>query len=313
VKQTVLGRTGYTVTNLGIGAGGPSRVGQSTHGSEAESVRVVREAFDLGINFVDTAEAYRTEEIVGKALAEYPDRDRVVVSTKFIPAVDEELRSAEEIETVLDASLARLGRDRIEVYHVHGVKPEIYPAVRDRLYPTLERLKKRGKIGAIGITEHFGTDSGHAMLDEALTDDLWDVIMIGYNMLNFSGRPLLSRAAAQDVGVLDMFAVRRAFRTLDELEAYLERMVVDGVISEETLEQEQPFRRALESGACETLAEMAYRFCLHEQGIHVVLSGTGSLEHLRENRRTAEKPPLPHDTRASIERLFGSVDSVSGN
>jgi aryl-alcohol dehydrogenase-like predicted oxidoreductase len=313
VKRIVLGRSGFEVSNMGVGAGGPSRIGQSTHGSESESVRVVREAIDLGMTFVDTAEAYRTEPIVGQALAEHPDRNGVVISTKFSPEKEGVLRDPEEVEVALDASLARLHRERIEVYHAHGVTPELYPEVRDRLYPVLERMKEKGKIGSIGITERFGADSGHRMLDLALADDLWDVIMVGFNMLNPSGRPLLERAMRQNVGVLDMFAVRRAFRKLDELAAYLEKMRQDGLVDGEALERFNPFKEALDTGICRSLAEMAYRFCLHEPGIDVVLTGTGSVEHLRENRKAADGPPLPGRLLETLRTLFGSVDSVSGN
>jgi len=313
VKQVVLGRSGFKVSSMGVGAGGPSRIGQSTHGSQVESVRVVREAIDLGMTFVDTAEAYRTEALVGEALADHPDSDRVVISTKFSPENDGALRDPGEIEAALDASLARLRRDRVEVYHAHGVTPELYPEVRERLYPVLERMKQKGKIGSIGITERFGADSDHRMLELALADDLWDVIMVGFNMLNPSARPLLERAMRQDVGVLDMFAVRRAFRKMDELDEYLAKMRAEKLVDGDALERLKPFEEALDAGICESLAEMAYRFCLFEPGIDVVLTGTGSVEHLRENRKSADKPALPEHLLDALRTLFGLVDSVSGN
>ena len=65
-----LGRTGLRVSVMGWGAGGPSRLGQRDEvNSEADSVALVQRGLDAGINFIDTAEAYRTEEIVGKAIA----------------------------------------------------------------------------------------------------------------------------------------------------------------------------------------------------------------------------------------------------
>jgi len=81
MKYTTLGRTGLRVSSLGLGCGGPSRVGQRIGSTEAESVTIVKEALDAGINFFDTAEAYRTEEIVGQAIRGI-DRDAVVLSTK---------------------------------------------------------------------------------------------------------------------------------------------------------------------------------------------------------------------------------------
>ena len=68
MERTILGRTGLAVTVMGIGCGGPSRVGQRTGKSVTESVAVVRQALDAGVNLIDTAEGYQTEEIVGQAI-----------------------------------------------------------------------------------------------------------------------------------------------------------------------------------------------------------------------------------------------------
>ena len=76
-----LGRTGLKVSTMGLGSGGSSRVGQRTGKTEAESVAIVRQALNSGINIIDTAEAYHTEEIVGKAIKDI-DRDSIVLSTK---------------------------------------------------------------------------------------------------------------------------------------------------------------------------------------------------------------------------------------
>jgi|GEM_PF-3650122 len=80
MARVELGRTGIKVNVVGLGAGGDSRLGLKSAGADA-SVHLVRTALDLGIDFIDTAEAYGTEEVVGRAIAEVP-RDRVVISTK---------------------------------------------------------------------------------------------------------------------------------------------------------------------------------------------------------------------------------------
>ncbi len=68
MEYTTLGRTGLRVSVAGLGCGGFSRLGQSAGRSVEESVAVVRQGLDLGINFIDTAAGYHTEPIVGKAL-----------------------------------------------------------------------------------------------------------------------------------------------------------------------------------------------------------------------------------------------------
>src|SRR5262245_9542396 len=81
MHYTTLGKTGLKVSVAGLGCGGNSRVGLGTGASEAQSVALVREALDLGVNFLDTAAAYETEGVVGKAIKARP-RDSVVISTK---------------------------------------------------------------------------------------------------------------------------------------------------------------------------------------------------------------------------------------
>ena len=78
-----LGKTGLNVSVAGLGCGGNSRLGLGRGASVDDCVAVVRTAVDLGVNFLDTAEAYGTEEIVGAAARSY-DRDRLVISTKAI-------------------------------------------------------------------------------------------------------------------------------------------------------------------------------------------------------------------------------------
>jgi aryl-alcohol dehydrogenase-like predicted oxidoreductase len=62
-----------------------------------------------------------------------------------------------------------------------------------------------------------------------------------------------------------------------------------------------------------TLPEAAYRFCRHQPGIHVVLTGTGNPEHLRENVAAILKPALPKAVLRKLDHLFGRLDSLSGN
>ncbi len=138
----ILGRTGLRVTVMGVGSGGPSRAGQSTGKTEAESVAVVREALDAGINFVDTAEAYRTEQIVGKAMQGL-DRDGIVVSTK--KSAGSQITPA-DLRRGLEASLKRLGTDYVDIYHLHGVILEDYDYLAAEIVPEMLKLRDEGKL-----------------------------------------------------------------------------------------------------------------------------------------------------------------------
>src|ERR1044071_6901523 len=124
MDYTTLGRTGLKVSVAGLGCGGPSRLGmRSGGGGEANAIAIIREAIDLGVNFIDTAENYRTEGVVGKAIAGIP-RDRVVISTKKTLPAREDYNLEKEFQRGVEQSLKLLGTDYIDIYHLHGVEPD---------------------------------------------------------------------------------------------------------------------------------------------------------------------------------------------
>ncbi|OGP54336.1 MAG: hypothetical protein A2X89_08855 [Deltaproteobacteria bacterium GWD2_55_8] len=312
MEYTILGRTGLKVSVAGLGCGGPSRLGQRANKSEKESIALVRQALDTGVNLLDTAEVYGTEEIVGKALEGVP-RDQVVISTKKAFPLRDPKDPVGELKKSLEQSLRRLRTDYIDIYHVHGVEPQEYPYVSDNLVADLLRLKEQGKIRFMGVTEAFIEDTKHQMLQRALEDRWWDVVMVGFNILNQSARAaVLSKTLERNTGVLVMFAVRKALSQparLSEIWAELKQKgLVDGGSS-----VGGPLDFLIKEGSSSTIPEAAYRFCRHEPGVHVVLSGTGSPDHLKANIESLTKPPLPETVTARLREIFGKVDCITGN
>jgi aryl-alcohol dehydrogenase-like predicted oxidoreductase len=124
---------------------------------DAESIRTIRRALDLGINFIDTAELYgpyTNEELVGRALA--GRRHDVVLATKFGlishrngdgPAVDS---SPANIRIAIEGSLKRLGTDYIDLYYQHRVDPA---TPIEETVGALSELVKEGKVKYIGVSE----------------------------------------------------------------------------------------------------------------------------------------------------------------
>jgi L-galactose dehydrogenase len=309
MQRVTLGRTGIRVGVVGLGAGGDSRLGLKQAGADA-SVRLVRTALDLGVDFIDTAEAYGTEEVVGRAIAQVP-RERVVISTKKTTFNTDELTPRHVVRS-LEASLRKLQTDYVDVYHLHGVRPDVYPTLREQLLPVLLDLRAQGKIRFIGLTEAFAADPTHQTLTQALADDDWDVVMVGFNVLNQSARArVFPLTQDKRVGTLIMFAVRRALSRPDRLRELLQDLAARGKISRELAEEGLEF--VLGAGGAESLPDAAYRFVRDEPGAHVVLSGTGDEAHLRDNVRSLAAPPLPAATRARLIELFQTVDDVSGH
>ena len=152
------------------------------------------------------------------------------------------------------------------------------------------------------------------MLTQAMQDDCWDAIMVGFSLINSSARnSVFLHTLDKNIGVLNMFAVRRALSSANALQKTIEGMVKDGVIEGDKLDAENPLGFLTQNGTVTSVVEAAYRFCRHEPGTDIILTGTGNLNHLRENILSIQKPPLSEACMQRLEDLFGTVDSVSGN
>ena len=314
MQYTTLGRTGLQVSVAGLGCGGPSRLGLQKDGQSAgNAVALVRQAIDLGINFIDTAQAYGTESIVGKGITGIP-RDRLVISTKkSLPSPDHP-DPENEVRQGLEQSLKLLGTEYIDVYHLHGVEPKDYDFAKGRLMPAMLKLREQGKIRFIGVTEGFVPDPSHQMLQQGLKENLWDVVMAGFSLLNPSARktvfPLTSEKC---IGVLNMFAVRRALSQPARLKGIVSDLLERGVVRRSAVNPNDPLDFVLREGGAATLPEAAYRFCRHQAGVDVVLTGTGNPAHLKSNVESIMKPPLPKSVLWKLEEIFGSIDYLTGN
>jgi len=313
---TTLGNTGLRVSRMGLGCGGPSQLGLRGGGSEAGAETVVRRALELGVNYFDTAETYRTEEVLGRALRGAPREGLVIASKKAATDRDDKLVSGDDFLAGIDRSLSRMGLEYLDVYQIHALTLEEYDHAAAEILPAMLRAREAGKIRHIGVTEEFIPDSGHAMLSRTLDEEAvpWDTVMVGFNLLNPSARRrVFPRTRERGIGTLIMFAVRRALSRPDRLRELLDALERRELLAPGELPRENPLGFLLGEGRAASLPEAAYRFCRHEPGVDVVLVGTGSVEHLEENARAILAPPLPAEDLARLESIFGSVDCVSGN
>jgi aryl-alcohol dehydrogenase-like predicted oxidoreductase len=178
----------------------------------------------------------------------------------------------------------------------------------------LQRLRDQGKIRYIAISERFGPDPQHAMLQRALQDDVWDVMMIGFNLLNQSARERVFPVTIEkDIGVLIMFAVRRALSQPERLAEVIDELIERGQLDPAEIDRADPLGFLVHEEGAVSVPDAAYRFCRDEPGTHVILSGTGNPVHLEANLASFYRPPLPDADRRRVERIFRNVDSVSGN
>lgn len=307
----ILGRTGLRVSVMGLGAGGPSRLGQRDNiNTEAESVDILLEGLDSGINFIDTAEVYGTEEIVGKAVAQRK-RDGIIISTK--KSTRKESFNPQGTIKSLEASLKRLQMDYVDIYHVHGLRADDYDYCMNEIVPTLETMKQQGKIRHIGVTEAWNSDMEHEMLKLAVQDDVWEVLMVGFNVLNQTAREtVLLPSIEKNLGILIMFAIRRSLSKPDKYEETIKKLIESGEVTTDGMDPYTLFDELIEQGHGVSMADIAYRFTREEPGTHVILSGTSNPAHLRANRETFDRPILSAETIAQLKSIFRNVSSITG-
>jgi aryl-alcohol dehydrogenase-like predicted oxidoreductase len=310
MQYTKLGRTGLNVSVAGLGCGGFSKLGLGTGKSEDDAVALIRLAFDLGVNLLDTAAVYGTEEVVGKALQGVP-RASVVVCTKASKAAGEKQFHLDKVLASLDGSLRRLGTDYVDVFQLHAVHPTQYDHVRDAIAPALLREKARGKFRFLGITETSPNDPEHTMLNRATQDGIWDTAMFAFHLMHQPARAqVFPHTRAHGVGTLMMFAVRQIFARPSQLAATVKQLAAAGQLPASLAESDDPLGFLVHPGGASTLTDAAYRFVRHEPGVDVVLFGTGDSGHLRTNIDSLLKPQLPKADRTKLEDLFGHLRGV---
>jgi len=310
MDYTTLGRTGLKVSVAGLGTGGFSRLGLGTGKDEAHAIGIIHAALDLGVNLFDTAAAYGTEAVLGRALRTVP-REQVVICTKAPFAVGKPDSTAASAIASLDRSLEQLGTDYIDVYQLHGIAPGAYDHALQVLAPALLREQEKGKFRHLGISETAPHDPEHLMVQRACRDGVWEVAMVSFHMMHQNARanvfPLTRRYG---VGTLMMFAVRNIFSQPGRLAATMRELATDGLVPQALADDPDPLGFLVHDGGASSVIDAAYRFVRHEPGADVVLFGTGDQAHLNSNIASILKPPLPEPDRIKLARLFGHLVGV---
>jgi len=168
LQERPLGRTGLVVKRVGFGGIPIQRI------PEDEAVKAVREAYEMGINFFDTARAYTTSEVrIGEALEAV--RNDVYIASKSVH------RDKEGLLEDLEVSLENLRTDYIDLYQLHMVsKEEEWERVKSPggALEGLHEAKDEGKINHLGITSH-----NPELMMEVLREGVFETVMIPYNYL----------------------------------------------------------------------------------------------------------------------------------
>jgi aryl-alcohol dehydrogenase-like predicted oxidoreductase len=166
LPTTRLGRSSLHITRVGIGAwafGGSGWVDSWGAQDDADSVAAIRHSVESGVNWLDTAPIYglgHSEEVVGQALREIPQNDRPYVFTKAGVIWDEHrpmdkptlVGDPSSLRRELDASLRRLGVNRIDLYQMHAPPADGTPI--EEYWSTFCEFREAGKVRALGLSNH---------------------------------------------------------------------------------------------------------------------------------------------------------------
>ena len=254
--------------------------------TEEEAIRMVKTAFDLGINFIDTAPNYghgTGESRLGKAL-EGVDRDQYVINTKFGHTdTGTQNYEASYIRTSLEGSLRRLKLDYVDSLIIHNPPITHLDGNKNDHYEILERLKEEGKIKAYGASiDTF--EEAHLLMSTTESK----VIEAFFNILHQDIERSFDMAIEQSVGIIVKIPLDSGWLT----GKYDENSQFDGVrgrwSSEDITTRARLVKRIREIVPDNiSLPNAAMAFCLAHKAVSTVIPGNVSIEQLRMNVESA--------------------------
>jgi aryl-alcohol dehydrogenase-like predicted oxidoreductase len=325
----VFGRTGMQLSVLGFGCGAVG--GFMVRGDPAEQERVVARALAAGVNYFDTAVQYgdgESENNLGRVLRKLKPAN-FFVGTKVRLPPSEFGRIADAVTASLEGSLARLGLERVDIFHLHNPITESgggtalsVRKVLDEVVPAFERLRAQGKIRFLGMTAVGDT----AAMNQVIDAGVFDSAQIVYNMLNPSAaEPLPQDYPAQDYA--GMFDHTRAagvgvvgIRVLagGALSGSAERHPIAGPAPEpigSAMSYDADVDRArrlmplVKEGFAASLTEAATRFALSHPAMGTILVGMATPQQFEDALAAVLKGPLPQ---AALDRLSALRQAFSG-
>jgi len=206
MEMRTYGRTGMQLSVLGFGCGAVG--GLMVRGDPHDQERTIARALAVGVNYFDTAVQYgdgESEKNLGRILQDLKPANAVVGTKVRLPSVAFG-RIADTVAKSLEASLVRLRRDRVDIFHLHNAITEkgggealSVQQVLGDVVPAFERLRQQGKTRFLGITAVGDTTALHQAIDARV----FDSAQVVYNMLNPSAAAALpADYPAQDYGRL---------------------------------------------------------------------------------------------------------------
>lgn len=321
MKLRKFGRTNWDVSEIGFGAWA---IGGNAWGpqSDDDSLAALEKALDMGVNFIDTAQGYgngHSEELIGKVLARRGEKiggGRIKIATKIpptggnwppFPADQVELRYPEDyLYDRVEFSLKKLGAETLDVVQLHTWTR----AWNDNPFALeiLRKLKKEGKIAAIGIST---PEHDQNCLIDLMRKGYLDAVQVIYNI--FEQEPdaeFLPVANAHDVGVIvrvvfDEGSLTGKFNSETEFpKGDFRNNYFRGDRLAVTVRRVEQIKKAIQKHGLDpaTLPSVAIRFALKNPAVSTVIPGIRTVRQAEMNCAVSDEPELTEDLFNDLKR-----------
>ncbi|MGB8631575.1 MAG: aldo/keto reductase [Xanthobacteraceae bacterium] len=320
MEVRVFGRTGMQLSILGFGCGAVG--GLIVRGDPLDQERAIGSAIAVGVNYFDTAVQYgsgESEKNLGRILQKLKPPNAIVGTKVRLPSASFD-HIADAVAKSLEGSLVRLGRDRIDLFHLHNAITEAgggealsVRQVLDDVVPAFERLRQQGKARFLGLTAIGDTTALHQVIDARA----FDSAQVVYNMLNPSAATELPpNYPAQDYGRLFDHTRVAGVGVIGI------RVLAGGALSGSTDRHAiaspppEPIGSAMsygtdvsrarrllllvKDGFATSLTEAATRFTISHPAMGTILVGVATPQQFEDALAAVQKGPLPA---AALDRL----------
>ena len=300
MKYRPLGITGLQVSALGFG--GSSLGGGFGTIDEAEGIRTVHAAIDLGINYIDVSPYYgltKAETVLGKALKELP-RDAYYLATKVGRyGLDQFDFSATRVAASIDESLTRLNVDYVDLIQCHDIEFVSLDQIIEETLPALRRVQQQGKVRFIGISG-LPLAIFHYVLDRTQVDT---VLSYCHYCLNDTAlQDMIPYLQEKRVGIINASPLGMGLLT--------ERGTPDWHLASPRIKSvcAEAVRFCQQKGA--DISHLALQFSLANSDVSTTLVGMADTDTLRKNIRALEAPPDPM-LLAEVQAILAPIHNES--
>ena len=316
MKTRILGKTGFEISELGLGTW---QVGGrwGTHFDERNAERILNEAIDAGINFIDTADVYGdglSEKMVGQVVR--ARSERVVVATKCgrrLSPHNNDAYTPEALRGFVEESLTNTGLETLDLIQLHCPPTEVYD--RPEIFGLFEKLKEEGKILHMGVSVE---KVGEAL--KAITYPNVTTVQVIFNMFRHKpAEQFFPRAAEHRVGIIvrvplasgmltGLYTKETTFQRADHRHFNRHGAMFDkgetfsGVDYETGIEAVEEIKELFPGHA--NLAPVALRWILMFDQVSCVIPGASRLEQVHANLKALEVAAITPKQMEGVKRVY---------